>query len=115
MIGACTLAMLLISFTWLIALFRFVSFVLLLATWFAYIRFVKTKHFRRFGLCWTLTALSLISPLDITLLNLPGPPRVIPLVMGLPTQATAERARNGEVLLGGCITSGMEPKYVVVW
>jgi len=34
--------------------------------------------------------------------------------MGLPTRETAERAQRGEVILGGCIVSGFEPKYYLV-
>jgi hypothetical protein len=55
------------------------------------------------------------SPVDITFENYPGPPRLVPLVMGYPTKETAERAMRGECKLGGCIVSGQEPKWVWVW
>lgn len=35
--------------------------------------------------------------------------------MGLPTTETWERAKRYEVILGGCVVSGHEPKYVLVW
>jgi hypothetical protein len=41
--------------------------------------------------------------------------RLVSLVMGLPTRETGERAKRGEVILGGCIVSGFEPKYYLVW
>lgn len=42
-------------------------------------------------------------------------PRLVPLVMGFPEPETAQRAKRGEVILGGCIVSGFEPKYYLVW
>jgi hypothetical protein len=35
--------------------------------------------------------------------------------MGLPRPETVERAKRGEVILGGCIVSGFEPKYYLIW
>jgi len=55
------------------------------------------------------------SPIDVLPIPKGGPPRLVPLVMGLPTRETAERAKRGEVILGGCIVSGFEPKYYFVW
>jgi hypothetical protein len=55
------------------------------------------------------------SPIDILPIPKGRRPRLVPLVMGLPTRQTAERAQRGEVILGGCIVSGFEPKYYLVW
>ena len=55
------------------------------------------------------------SPINVLLIPKRGRPRLIPLLMGLPTRETAERAQRGEVILGGCIVSGFEPKYYLVW
>lgn len=49
-------------------------------------------------------------PIDVSLQNFPGPPRFVPLVMGLTTQSA-----NGEVMLGGCMVRGNEPRWVWVW
>jgi hypothetical protein len=39
----------------------------------------------------------------------------LPLVMGLPRPETVARAKRGEVILGGCVVSGFEPKYYLIW
>jgi len=54
-------------------------------------------------------------PVDISLNNVPGPPRFVPLVMGLPTEQAIEKAERGEIVLGGCIVTGNEPRLVLVW
>ena len=59
--------------------------------------------------------LATLSPLDVTFRNVDGPPRIVPYGMGLPTPATLERAKRGDVVLGGCIVFGFEPAWVVVW
>ena len=64
---------------------------------------------------WLLLIGSTLLPIDVSFRNYPGPPRFVPLVMGRPTQAAVERAERGEVMLGGCITSGYEPEWVWVW
>jgi len=54
-------------------------------------------------------------PFDISILYWPGRPHIVRLVMGLPTVETAQRARRGEVALGGCIVSGNEPSWILIW
>jgi hypothetical protein len=58
---------------------------------------------------------SMVFPVDISLRDMPGSPRFVPLVMGYPTPDQIARAERGEVLLGGCNVSGLEPKWVLVW
>lgn len=70
--------------------------------------------------CWAAMAFGgllviALAPLEVTDRNYSGPPRVVPLVMGLPTQETYEAAQKGELVLGGCAVSGNEPKWVLVW
>jgi hypothetical protein len=55
------------------------------------------------------------SPVDVFPLHRSWPPKIVPLVVGLPRPETVERAKRGEVILGGCLASGFEPKYYVVW
>jgi hypothetical protein len=68
-----------------------------------------------------LSVLSLVSPLDIcsphdrSLSYMAGKIRIRPLIVGLPTTKTFERAERGEVVLSGCIPSGYDPKYVITW
>jgi len=36
---------------------------------------------------------------------------VVPIVYGLPPKSLAERARRGEILLGGCVVRGNDPQW----
>lgn len=54
-------------------------------------------------------------PFDVSFRNQPGPPHFVPVVMGLPKPSTVEKAKRGEVFMGGCIVSGFEPKWILVW
>lgn len=62
-----------------------------------------------------LWVLALIVPVDVTFRNVPGPPRLVPYVIGLPSQAAVQSARQGDVVLGGCIRTGFEPLFILVW
>ena len=55
------------------------------------------------------------SPVDISLRNYPGGARLVPFVVGLPAPATFEAGRRGEVMLAGCIATGFDPEWVLVW
>jgi hypothetical protein len=101
------------TFFWRVA-FRFVSFPFLVVAWVPLIKFGRNTT--RPSLIASAVWLTLIfSPIDILPIPKRGRPRLIPLVMGLPTRETAERAKRGEVILGGCIVSGFEPNYYLVW
>ena len=67
------------------------------------------------GIFVLLLVASFLSPYDLSLRNLPGPPRFVPLVMGTLSQVGRERAQRGEIVSGGCIYSGLEPAYVLAW
>lgn len=60
---------------------------------------------------WLLASLS---PVEITLRDLPGPPRVVPLVSGS-ARELLERERRGEIVRGSFRRSGLEPRWVLVW
>jgi hypothetical protein len=36
-------------------------------------------------------------------------------VTGYPDKAVRDRAARGEVALGGCFVTGLEPKWVIIW
>jgi hypothetical protein len=55
------------------------------------------------------------SPYDVSWQTAPGGPRFMPLVMGYPTQETISAAERGEVFLGGCFVSMLEPRSILVW
>jgi hypothetical protein len=101
------------SYFWLLAL-RFVSLPFLVAAWVLYFRLMAVDY-RPAALSWLLFALLSFSPIDVMPIHRRWPPRIVPLVMGLPRPETVQRAKRGEVVLGGCIVSGFEPKYYVVW
>jgi hypothetical protein len=60
-------------------------------------------------------SMELFLPFDVSILYWPGRPRIVRLVMGLPTVETAQHARRDEVALGGCIVSGNEPRWILIW
>lgn len=95
--------------------FRFISLPLLLAVWWSYFSFRRTQRLLQLLVIWILFMLSSFSPVDISFKNYPGLPRLVPLVMGLPTGEMWEHVKNHEIILGGCVVSGHEPKYVLVW
>jgi len=101
------------SFFWLLA-FRFVSLPFLIASWVLFVK-VGGKNLRPSLATWAVWLALSFSPIDILPIPKGGPPRLVPLVMGLPRPETVERAKRGEVMLGGCIVSGFEPKYYLVW
>jgi hypothetical protein len=93
---------------------RFVSLPFLIVAWAFFLRFGR-NGIRPSLVTWTVWLMLTFSPIDVLPIPKGGPPRLVPLVMGLPTHETAERAKRGEVILGGCIVSGFEPKYYLVW
>lgn len=94
--------------------YRFVSLPLLIAAWVLFLKYGRTT-IRPSLIAMTIWLPLTFSPIDILPLPKGGRPRLVPLVMGLPNRQTAERAQRGEVILGGCIVSGFEPKYYLVW
>lgn len=108
-----TLLLLSSSLFWLLA-FRFVSLPFLIASWVLFVK-VGSKDLRLSLATWTVWLGLSFSPIDVFPVPRGGPPRLVPLVMGLPRPETVERAKRGEVVLGGCLVSGFEPKYYLVW
>jgi hypothetical protein len=106
------LILLLSTFFWLFA-FRFASFPVLFLAWVLFVKLWRSD-LRPSLIAWAVWLLLTFSPVDILPIPKAGPPRLVPLVMGLPKAATLERAKRGEVILGGCFVSGFEPKYYLV-
>ena len=101
------------SFFWLLA-FRFISLPFLIASWVLFVKF-GGKDLRLSLTTWVVWLALTFSPIDVFPIPKGGRPRLVPLVMGLPRPETVERAKRGDVILGGCIVSGFEPKYYLVW
>jgi hypothetical protein len=72
---------------------------------------------RRYALCGLLALFiaAPFNPYDISFMVRPGRPHFVRLVMGLPGPELVREAREGKVLLGGCVVMGFEPRYVWVW
>ena len=105
---------LLVATLFWVGAFRYVSLPFLIAAWVLFLKYGRTA-IRPSVIALTIWLPLTFSPIDILPIPKGGPPRLVPLVMGLPTRETAERAKRGEVILGGCIVSGFEPKYYLVW
>jgi hypothetical protein len=110
---AVFLVLLVATLFW-VAAFRYVSLPFLVAAWVLFLKYGRIT-IRPSFIALTIWLPLTFSPIDMLPIPKAGRPRVVPLVMGLPTRETAERARRGEVILGGCIVSGFEPKYYLVW
>lgn len=101
------------SFFWLAA-FRFVSLPFLIGSWVLFVK-AGSKDLRLSLATWAVWLALTLSPIDVFPIPRGGPPRLVPLVMGLPRPETVARAKRREVILGGCVVSGFEPEYYFVW
>jgi hypothetical protein len=103
------------SAAWLLLAFRVVVILMLFgaaALWWA----IPRLRSRRFVYCvWVAAILVPLLPFDVSLRFGPGWPRFVPLVMGLPTEETVDRAQRQEIALGGCVVTGFEPKWILIW
>jgi hypothetical protein len=106
------LALLLLTFFWFLA-FRFIAFPYLVAAWTFLFKF-GSRDLRPSLALWVACLLLCFSPIDLLPIAKGGYPRLVPLVMGRPRPETVQRAQREEVILGGCIVSGFEPKYYLV-
>ena len=73
------------------------------------------KRWRYVGLALVGFVAVSICPVDVRPKGWVGTPRVIPVVMGLPDAELRKAAQNGDVWLGGCLVSGLEPRWVITW
>lgn len=94
---------------------RVTTTILFLALIGCYIHFVLTSKTKWLRLVFVAFLISAYLPVDISLRNHPGPPRFVPLIMGMPASVDFARQQRGEVALGGCFVRGNEPKWILVW
>ena len=99
----------------LLSSFRFTGLVLLVALAISYFHFLRSSGTKWMRLIFVTFLVAVFLPIDVSLRNFPGPPRFVPLVMGLPGPQLSARAEKGEVILGGCLVSGNEPRWIWVW
>ena len=90
---------------------RFLLFALIVS----YVHFLWTSKTKWMRLIFVAFLVAAFLPVDVSLRSYPGPPRFVPLIMGSPTDEDVARESRGEVVLGGCILRGNDPKWVWVW
>jgi len=95
--------------------YRATAAILLLALIVSYIHFLRTAQTKFMRLIFVAFLVASFLPVDVTLRNLPGPPRFVPLIMGTPHEDDVVLESRGEVVLGGCFVAGNEPRWVWVW
>ena len=54
-------------------------------------------------------------PFDISLRVRPGLPRLVSVVYGYARSEDFERQKKGEIILGGCVVTGYDPLWLIVW
>lgn len=59
--------------------------------------------------------LEIFLPFDVSTIDGPGGMKVARVVSGKPTEEALAAAGRGEVVLGGCLVRGIEPRRVLVW
>lgn len=104
-------------FCWIISAesYRLTANFVFLALVVGYIHFCwtsKTTWMRLFFVAFLVAA---FIPIDITLRNYPGPPRFVPLILGMPREDDVAIEERGEAVLRGCISRGNDPRWVLVW
>ena len=59
--------------------------------------------------------LEIFLPFDVSTIDGPGGMKVARVVSGKPTEEALAAAQRGDVVLGGCLVRGIEPRRVLVW
>jgi hypothetical protein len=99
---------------WLSSL-RLTALALLIALATSYFRFLRSGRTALMRLLFVSFVIAVFLPIDLWPVNYPGPPRFVPLVMGMPGPELSAQAERGEAILGGCMVRGNEPRWVWVW
>ena len=101
---------------WLVLSLRLITLPLAALTLVLAAVSLQRRSLRRWALiAWAVTVTVPLLPVEFTLINVPGPPRFVPLVMGLPNEELAQQCARGDAICGGCIVTGLEPSWVWVW
>jgi hypothetical protein len=103
------------SLFWLLLTARLLGLITLSATAVLYFQFLRSGSAAWMRLAWVIFVISILAPIDISFKNYPGPPRFVPLVMGLVGVEGFKKDQRGEIMLGGCVVRGHEPRWVWVW
>ena len=102
---------------WLVLLesYRATARILILVLVACSIQFIITAKTKWMRLAFVAFLIAAFLPVDVSLRNFPGPSRFVPLIMGAPRDEDVAREERGEVILGGCISRGNDPKWILVW
>ena len=100
---------------WQMITWRVLGCMLLLALMCLYLLMLRTNRRQAFLCALSLFAISPFLPWDLSFRAGPGGPHFVQLVMGLPTKQAFEEAKRGDIVLGGCLVNGFEPRWVWGW
>jgi hypothetical protein len=109
------LSVLVLSLFWLLYNPRLLGMLVFLGVLSSFYRSVRAKSWRSFVRSWILFFVCTLLPVDVSFRVARGLPRFVPVAYGLPSREGVEAAERGEVILGGCVVSGNEPRWVLVW
>ena len=107
--------LLVVSLLWLLFGFRLTGLLVFVALFVIYRSSQPAVRAKRLGWAWAVFVLVMVSPVDISLRNVAGGPRIVPFEMGLPSPLGRAEEAQGNVVFGGCQVTGLEPRWVIVW
>ena len=106
------------AFIWVVAAMRELALlVLLVAAASLLIGPLRRRRLYPIG-AWLLFLVAMLVPYDVTLRNVPGPPRFVRCCPGMPyhdIEDTMRRANAGECVICSDVVSGFEPTWYLVW
>lgn len=108
-LGAIILPLLLLSSA------RFVPCIILGFIYYGYFRRPEKAKWPLRKMWLTFWLVLLLVRVDVSFRNVPGAPRIVPYVIGLPGRGMFQKVQRGEVVLHGCTATGLEPFWVLVW
>lgn len=79
------------------------------------IMWICGKRGRYAGILLAAFVVVSLSPVDVRPQHWFGAPKVVPYLLGYPSREMFEAEERGEVMLGGCISSGNDPRWVLTW
>ena len=100
------------SFLALGKLTSLIAFGVMIALW---IRRLNGHKGLALPLTFAIFVSSAVAPIDVIPGNMPGPPKLLRVLHGMPSPEALEIARRGEIILGGCVVHPFQANWVLVW
>jgi hypothetical protein len=113
-LGTAAVVMLL-SALWLFLSMRTLGLMMFAVAGLVFALFPRHHRASWLAAAWAAFFVATLLPMDITFTNVPGPPRLVPVVATLSTPDVLEQAKRGDVYVRQYPVPGMEPKWVWVW